>query len=330
MKKISFSLISSFLGIVLFFWLFNRVEWQMVKNIFLRLSVIEGIFLLVLTALGMLLGTLRWKEILKSKGYHFSLKELYGHYLAASAITYLTPMFVFGGEIFRGYVFNAKGENPTSLEKAMAASFTDTIFECIFGCAAICLGAILFFFTAGFTLGDSQTMVLTISLLLAGGIFCFFIFKKKSIIKIFLKVDEQNRGRRVEKEILSFFKIKNRSFQKVFLISFFKTSVRFFQYWLLVDFLGKSISLLTAISVLGFSILFMGVPISADFGSHDLGSAVLFGKLGLGLEVGAVFASIVRGINLILAIIGLLFLSKFGIEFLQNNLLKKIKRLFQK
>lgn len=327
MKKIFFSLISLFLGITLFFWLLNEIGWQEIKDTFLGFSGIEGGFLLFLGFLCTFLGTLRWREILKSTGHHFSLKELYGHYLASWSITYLAPVVIFGGEIFRGYVLNSKRENSTSLEKGMAASFIDGILEYAFEWLALFLGLASFFLTVGFPLKGSQILIFVILFFLTGSFFYYFFVKKKSFLKIFFKVSERNQGRRIEKETLSFFKIKNRAFQKALLLSFSKTVVRFFQYWILVEFLGKSISSFAAISILGISILSMAPPISADLGTHDLGSALLFEKLGLGQETGLVFASIVRGINLVLALFGIVFLIKTGFDTLQQKLLKQINRV---
>jgi len=328
MKKALFALISFGLGIVLFFWLLNEIGWQKIKSVFLSFSGLEGGIILSLAILGAVLGTLRWREILKSKGYDFSLRELFGNYLASFAITYLAPMILLGGEIFRGYSLNSKEKNSASLEKGMAASFIDAIFEYVFEWGAAFLGLVAFFLTAGLSLGNSQAIAFIILVLAGGGTLGYFLFKGKSLIKILFGVDEQNQVRKIEREVFSFFRIKNRFFQKATLFSFSKAFLRFFQYWILVEFLGKSICLPAAVSVWGISVLLMAPPISADLGTHDLGAAILFSKLGIGREVGAVFASIIRGTNLILAISGIAFLIKTGIVVLQRKFSEKINKIF--
>ncbi len=329
MKRFLFSLASLFLGIGLFLCLLNQAGWQEVKKTILAFSSIEGAFLFVLGFANTLLGALRWREILKSKGCFFSLKELYGHYLASFAITYLAPLIVFGGVFFRGYVLNLKGKNSAPLSKAMIASFIDGIFEHGSEVITALLGLISLFFLISFPFKAFRIAILILVIFLGAIFFYYFFLKKKSFIKIFLKIDERNRGRKMEKEILSFFNPKNNIFQKAVFLSLAKTFLTLFQYWILISFLGKSISFLTAISVLGMSVIFMAPPISADIGAHDLGSAFLFGRLGLGRETGIVFASIVRGINLILAVGGIIFLIKAGFITLRQKIFKKIGKIHQ-
>lgn len=325
MKKFIFSLISLFLGIVLFFWLWNEIGWQEIRNTFLHLSGFEIIFLIFLSFLGIFLGTIRWKEILKSKGHQFSLKELCGHYLAGFAITYLAPVVVLGGPIFRGYVLNSRQKNSFALERGIAVSFIDEIFEYIFAWLMIFLAITLLFLFIGLPFKSSQLGILIALLVLIGAIFYYFLIKKKSLIKLLFRVKEQNHGLKIEKEILAFFEIKNKFFQRALFLSIAKVLVRFFQYWILLDFLGRPISFIFGLMVLGISTLSMAPPISADFGTHDLGSAILFEKIGIGRGAGIAFASLVRGLNLIVAISGIGFLVKIGFDALQHNLLKKIR-----
>lgn len=327
MKKIIFSIVFLFLGVVLFFWLLNETGLKEIKTTLLRLSGVEGSFLLLLGALCALLGTLRWREILKSKGYWFSLKELYGYYLASFAITYLAPMIAFGGEMFRGYVLNLKDEHSTALNQGMAASFIAGIFEYVFEWLAIFLGLGACFFTTNIYFKNHNLVIFLIVLFLSGGFLAYRIFKKKSLIKLLFNVGEDNRGRMIEKETLAFFRLSNKTFRKAFLISIVKASLRLFQYWLLVQFLGKPVSLLYAVSILGVSVLAMAPPISADVGTHDLGSAILFENLGMGQETGIVFASIVRGINLVLAFGGICFLVKAGFATIQQKLFEAIDKI---
>lgn len=327
MRKIFFSLISLLLGILLFFWLLSRAEWQEAKNTFLRLSGMEVGLLLLLAILGTLLGAARWRQILKSKGCYFSLRELYGLYLASFAITYLAPIIVFGGEIFRGYVLNSRMKDSTPFKTGMAASFIDGIFEYAFGWLALLLGIASLLFTVGLPIKNLQISFFLIFLFLCGGLLGYFIFKKKSLLRIFFNVDEKNTARSIEKEVFTFFKIRNITFQKALLFSFFKTTLRFFQYQILLEFLGRPTSFLSSLSVLGVSVLSMALPISADLGTHDLGSAILFKRLGIGWEAGIVFATIVRGINLFLSIVGIFFLIKAGTDLLRRTLLKKISKI---
>jgi len=324
MKKLLFSLISLSLGIILLFWLVQKIGWRNIKDTILQLSFWELIFVLFLGFLCLLFGTLRWREILRQKGYQFSIAELYGEYLASFAITYLVPLVFFGNEVFRSQVLTLKRKDALLPEKTLSAAIIDRIFETGFQTTTIFLGVLSLFLITGSLLMSFVVIVFLFFLIL---LFYYFFFFKKSFIGGFLRLDKNNHFRLIEKEIFAFFKIRNRFFQRALLFSFLKTTLNLLQYWILIYFLGSKLSFLEAVSVLGISILSMAPPISADFGSHDWGSALLCSKLGLGMERGVAFASIVRGINLILATLGILFLIKIGFFAFLQKILKKINKL---
>ena len=71
----------------------------------------------------------------------------------------------------------------------------------------------------------------------------------------------------------------------------------------------------------------MTPPISADLGSHDLGSIILFEKLGMGQEMGVVFASIIRSINLALSLAGIFFLIKAGVGIFKHKAIEVIDKI---
>ena len=327
MKKLIFSILSLLLGLILFFWLFNQIGWHGIKQTFSQLSGVGGIIAFILAVFYTLFGALRWREILKNKGFHFSVKELYGSYLASFAITYLAPLIFFGGEVFRGYILNQKKQEKNSLGKGIAASMIDGIFEYASEFLIVVCGIIALFFTIDLKINILYILIGSVVLIILGIIFYYFFIKKKSLIKIFFKTDDNNHGAIIEKEIISFFDFKNHFFQKAALFSFVKIMLRFFQYWILLEFLGESVSLVFAISTLGVSVLSMLLPVSADIGTHDFGLALLFEKMGLGREAGVVFASVIRGINLILSVFGIVFLIKTGIQMFQDKISDKIDKL---
>lgn len=81
--------------------------------------------------------------------------------------------------------------------------------------------------------------------------------------------------------------------------------------WLLMVFLGKSIGLLPAVSVLGFTYLALMIPIPAAFGSHEAIQAFGFNSLGLGVSNAPAFTMIIRGAEIIVALIGIAVLVRF-------------------
>jgi hypothetical protein len=91
----------------------------------------------------------------------------------------------------------------------------------------------------------------------------------------------------------------------------------------LVNFFGKNLSFLSTLSILAFSYLAMMIPIPAVLGIHEGVQAFTFDALKLGVGFGTAFALVIRGADLILALIGIFFSFKLGSELLSEELLKK-------
>ncbi|MBL7156289.1 MAG: flippase-like domain-containing protein [Candidatus Pacebacteria bacterium] len=328
MKKLLFSLVLVFVGLALFFSLFSKIGLNAIKQSFVGIFSLKGFTIIFLGFFITFLGTLRWKNILKSKGYVIPLKDLFGHYLAGFAIAYLAPMAIFGREVFKGYIL--KGSNGISYEKGMSASFIDGIFEYISEWIIVLLGLSFFFLRLGFFSTQPKIIFLTLFIFIGALlIFAFIAFRKKSIIKLFLDIDKQNQGLIIEKEVFNFFELKNKTFHIAIIFSIIKIFAKLAQYSLLLILLNESISISTAFSVLGISVLAMAPPISADLGTHDWASVILFDKLGMEPATGAAFASIIRAVNLLISFVGIIFLIKFGFESLKDSLFNKIERLFK-
>ncbi|GAI45708.1 unnamed protein product, partial [marine sediment metagenome] len=126
-KKVFLLLISLLIGVVLFVWIGKIVGWQEIKNAFLAFTGWQGLAILGLTLLMMLVGTWKWKEILKGVGAKVPFKSLLNPYLAGFSIMFLAPILVWGGEIFRGYILKERNSVPWS--KGMASVIIDRILE---------------------------------------------------------------------------------------------------------------------------------------------------------------------------------------------------------
>ena len=81
------------------------------------------------------------------------------------------------------------------------------------------------------------------------------------------------------------------------------------------------------LAVYGASSAALETPISADLGTHDLATALVFEKMGLNRQAGVVFALIIRGANLIIVGLSLLLFSKLGFRVFKGNLLEWIDRV---
>ena len=329
MKKVLLFLISLLVGTALFIWILNFVGWQEIKNAFLVFTGWHGLTILGLTILMALVGNWRWREILRGGGITVSFLGLFRPYLAGFSVMFLAPVLLWGGEILRTYILKERNFIPWS--RGMASVIIDRILEWTANLVVIFFGIVFFLLTIGFPpikLG-----------IIFGGVFLFFVagvtffyfksFKKESMAKAFLKIFNQksdNKPLEIEKEFFNFFKPKKRAMWKAFLLSFFRTTIMLLRTWLLITFLGKEISVLPALSVLGFSYLAAIIPIPTALGSHEVIQTFAFNSLDLGSSLATVFTMIIRGAELMLAFCGVIILFRLGLSLLKNTFFKKFEK----
>lgn len=328
MKKFLFSLVSLFMGAVLFFLMIKLVGWRDIKNSFLSFSGVEAAITLFLGVLVFLLLVFRWGELVKAKGYRISFRELLAPCLSCFSIRYLLPMIFFGADIFKGYILKEKHNIPTNI--GVSTAIIDRLLDLTFYILFSLVGIVVFFLNAKFLSRGIRATVFFMFFAISGFLVFFYVqsFRKKSFLKNFLKIKDTSLAAVVEKEVVAFFTEKKEYLPRLFLISFLKNLVDIFNVWVIALFLGKRIPFIWAFPLFGFSWLSMSPPISADIGSHDVASVFLFKAFGLGSGAGAAFAMVLRGINIFLSLFGILFLFKFGFDFLRASLAKKIGLFF--
>jgi len=332
-KKVLFFFVSLAIGTGLLIWIIRVIGWEEIELAFKFFSLGAAAVILFLTILANLIRSWRWKTILKNQGCNISVFRALEYYLSGSAIGFFVPMFLFGGEIIRGYDLKEKYSMPWS--KSIASVVIDRISEFTIYTVATILGVAFFIANANLPSYKIGASIFSVLLLIIGliGFFYFKSFKKESIIRFFVKKlniqnsDGADTAIEVEKEIFRYFKPKKKIMWQGFGLSLLTELTLLTRTYLLILFLGKSVSIFSAVAVVAFSSLALVLPIPAALGSHDAVQSFTFTALGLGAGTGAAFVLVIRGAELISALIGLIFFFKFGVGFLQSFLLKKIGRL---
>lgn len=334
MKKALFFLISLLIGIGLLALTANFIGWEEIISAFKFFSFKAGIIILSLTILTNLIRSLRWKTILKSQGYDIPFLRILEYYLSGGAISFFMPMVLFGGEIFRGYDLKEKYSVPWS--KSIASVIIDRISEFTVYIIATVLGIV--FFVANADLPSNKISIsiflFSFAIITLISIFYFKSFKKESILHFFLKKlkaetsDSAETAIEVEKEVFHYFKPNKKAMWQGLALSFLVELSLLARSFLVILFLGKNINILLAVSIGAFSSLAVLLPIPAAIGSHEMVQSFVFTALGLGAGTGAAYVLVLRGAEFALALIGLFLFFKFGIQFLESFLLKKIGKLF--
>ncbi len=325
MKKIILFLILLLAGVGLFIEIAKVIGWEEIKEGFLDFTGWQAVVILGLTLLMAVIGTWKWKDILKSRGIEIPFRGLFKPYLLGFSMMYLFPMIVFGGEVFRSYFLKRKNDVPWS--KGMASVVIDRILEWTVNLVVIFFGLGFFLFKIG-SPPRNLAVILGVTFLffiIAISFFYFKTFKKQSVVKNLLKV---NNGQAVEmeKEIFDYFKLNKLPVWKGLMFSFLRGGVMLLRTWLLVLFLVKGLSFLPALSLLGFSYLAVMIPIPASLGSHELIQIFAFNSFGLKTGVAAAFTMTIRGAELIIALTGIIVLFHAGLELLKNTLFKNNRR----
>ena len=281
----------------------------------------------------MSISNLKWLEILKGEGVAISFRGLFRPYLAGFAVMFLAPILFWGGEIFRGYVLKKRNAVPWS--KGMSSIIIDRILEWTINLVVIFLGTLIFLLMIGFPPTKLAIIFGGAFLLFVIGItyFYFKAFKRESMVEIVLKIfglkhlNEESAIVKTEQEIFNFFKYKKKSLAKVVGLAFLRAGATYLRAILLIFFLGKEISLLSILSILGFTYLAAMIPIPTALGSHEAIQTFSFETLGLGASTATAFTMLIRGVELIIALVGVMILFRLGTTILKDILFKKLNNL---
>lgn len=326
-KKFFLFFISLLIGIFLFTLVLKFVGWSEIKKAFLVFTLWQGIMILVLTFAKIATATWKWKEILKAEGINLPFLKLLRVYLAGFSILYLFPTAFLGGEIFQSYVLKRKYS--ISWSKGMASSISDQILDWTTNLVVIFFGIIFFLFKISLLPKKMATIFFVLFSLALFGIsyFYFKVFRKESILRFLFKHFNHNakntEALEIEKEIFNFFNFKKDSFWKGVSLALFEEALFLFRIWFLVNFFGKNIDFLSSLSILAFSYLAMMIPIPAVLGIHEGVQTFAFNALKLGVGLGTAFTMIIRGADIILALIGIVIFSRVGSELLGETLFKR-------
>lgn len=331
MRKVILFLISLAIGFGLLFWIIRAVGWQEIRLSFLSFSGWHGFIILFLTILMLMVGSWRWKEILKTQGDNISFFSLFKFYLAGFSILFFAPMIIFGGETFRAYLLKEKYSIPW--KKGMASVIIDRMIELTIYMLIILVGVVFLFLHQGLPQGQLSMILWGVLVFFIFGISLFYFksFKKQSFLKFFAKLFnpkiDDGVPLEVEREFIKLLKPKKAFFWKVIGLSCLKCGLVLARAWFLVLCLGKALSFLPALSVLSFSYLAVMIPIPAALGTHEAFQTFVFNSFGLGASFAPVFTMIIRGAELTLALIGLFILFKLGAGILGTILFKKLDNL---
>lgn len=281
---------------------------------------------MALTFLVILSGIWKWKIILRSQGEDLSFRDIIPAYLGNFSLTYLAPTIFFAGETFRSYFIKQKNPSLT-WQRTISSIFLDRILDFSIMIIFVLAGVLYFLFNVGLPPKNLCFILGGILFILFFGVAFFYLkcLKKESIIKLVLKIaginglKDGHMALEVEKEIFEFFH-KRMYFGEILFLAILRNVLLWFRHGLLIYFLGGGIGLLGSLSVLGFTYLVSLVPIPALLGSHEIVQAFIFHSFGMARNMGTVFTMLLRSADLIVSLLGVVILCRFGYKFIKIKL----------
>ena len=338
-KKLVKFLIALLVSLAIFGIVMEIVGWETIQKSFDLFFSLNGLVIVLLSVLIALVGVLRWRSVIRAQGYHLPFRDLLKFDLVGFAISYLTPVALFGGEVFRIY-FTKKKFQFLSWEKTVSSVVVDKIIDSTVFLVFLIVGLLSFAFYGNF---PSETIGFFIFLVLAGlsGLLLFFYFKssrRESILEWFLKILGINKekikgttnGKIVfdtEREILSFFSDKKVAVLETMLISLVKYFLILIRCAFLVFILGGQFGIFKNLAIYGFSMLSALLPLPASIGGLEASEVFAFGALGLGASAGAVFSMVWRAADLLICLAGIYFFVKLGVKITEMKFLEFLEKI---
>lgn len=339
MRKLFLFLISLVVGLAIFSFATSQVGLKEIEEAF-NLFPSQGIILILgLTALVTLTCVWRLKFILKTQGHNLPFIKLAEIWVVGFAISYLTPIAIFGGEVLMIYLL--RKEFNLSWEKSSASVFIHKVLDATIFFPFLIIGLFTFPILVG---GFPKTNVIIAGGVTAGiviallAIFYIKSFRKESALEWFLKLfgmsrkklEKKEGGRLIlgaEQEIISFFGLKKKIMWQGLALSFLKYSFVLIRVWVLVFLFQGGWSLLRALSAYGFFNIAVMVPVPAMLGSLEAAESLAFSAMGMGANVGIAFSLVLRSMDVILCLIGLIVLVKVGMKLIKMKILEIIDKI---
>jgi uncharacterized protein (TIRG00374 family) len=334
MKRLIVFLLFLALGLGLFWLVLKVIGWPQIKGYLAGFALWQGGVIFALGFVGLIIDGWRWREILKKRNIRFSLFSLWKILLAGFPIRFFLPMFLVGGDFLQAYLL--KKQHYASWADTLASVTVNKILIWTVNLIVMFWGVFyLFFMASGFP--RNLLLVLTAGFFVFLLVLIFFYFStfkrksfSKSLLSLFPSLQNHNGFRNVSEEmskieriVFDFFNLKRFAFWKCLVISFLRVAISFLATWLLIIFLGRQLSFLKTLSLLGLSILTTMVPIPAKLGSHEAVQGAAFNVLGLGAGRGVVFAMFNRAVEIAISLIGIIFL----LRLLGRGLFRRLRDL---
>ncbi len=327
MKRALFVFASIFFGFALFTAVIGFAGLETIFGIFRRFSLLYLLLFLLASAVLMVINVLRWNTVLKYEGLKVPFGVLLRYRLIGAAISYITPASRVGGEPVRALLLKNKLRIRTS--KAVSSILIDTSLGMsvdVIVSTAILLTLLIFFALPS----ELAWLAFFISVLALGviAVFYFTLLKRLGPFSIFFRIISALTNSRlfrmltrrlisVEKTMIEFFNLKRKGVIEAVLISLLTWPVTFIQYKFALLSIGFDASAeLVFLSIIATNFTAF-IPVPAAVGVQEAGHFSVFKLMASSPGTGIALSLIIRGKDLLTALIGLILLSHEGLSIME-------------
>lgn len=322
LRKILIFVISIVAGLALLFGVVHTVGWEEIIQSFFVFRWWQAFVIVGITLLRATLAIWKYKEILRADDLEVPFQKIVPSFFAGFPLMFFAPEFLMSGDFLRGYALQKVEDLPW--RKTIGAVVVDRLLDWGVSLTTIFLGVFIFLYKIGLP-PFNVSIIIGITLLVMGlGLFFLYFknIKEESILKLFGV--EEGRAVEVEEEVHTIFQSGWRGWTTILVPSLLIGITRLMRIWLLAIFLGEAIGIITSLPLLAFFYLGAAVPIPASLGVHETIQSFGFSQLGLNVGTATAFSMILRGAELVLALLGSIALVKIGWNIFSKILLDRI------
>jgi len=330
LKKII--VLSTLIGCILFAAVLLLTGVEQIKSSLMSFYFPNFLMILFIFLIEFIVLIYRWKIILKASGHNIAFKKLIAPKTACYATSYLTLFSRLGGEPVRAYMLKKK--TGVSFITGLATTISDKILEFTSSLMFVLCG--LLFLLMKYTISNNiELMLIAIVSLFILLIVLFYtrVMKRKEIFILFVRIFGIDKLKyfakigphieNLEDEISDLFINHKKIVLTAIILSTIANILILSEYILLAHFLGYSISILGATLIFSLTALATAFPIPGALGPYEGLSALAFSLLGIAASSGVAFSLIIRGTELLMVGIGLLFMYHLGIKLALSFLSEK-------
>ncbi len=310
-------------GLFLFYFVVKDTGIEFVLEALSFFFKIEGFFIILITFAIVLLGSLRWREILRSDGEEVSLLKTLRYLVKGFTVDFLTPFSLFGGEAVRIMLM----EKEVGFKKSFFATATDKIMDITAHFFFLLLGTV-FLVLYGASHRDIVLLyALAVIILIFLGLALFYrkALRQKSFLQWIFGIlrisnnylNNTKNGQTVidvEKKIVFFFSSHKKEFAKGMILSFLRHFFFLLRVYLIMFFVIGYFDPALAVAIYGLTILSMLLPLPASIGGMEVILALGFAILGIAVAPAVILAVTLRGADLLVCIVGIALFIRLSVD----------------